>query len=75
MNIPSDPTTVLCAHVIETLPDSLAKRKKLLLAIKSLMTAQHPAMKHVCSSLTSIEALEELQPALSEEFEKLLGGK
>lgn len=72
MNTPPEPLTVLCAHVIETLPDSIKEQKRLLRAVKAVLSPKHPAMKQVDERLGLIGRLEETQPALGVEFTRLL---
>ena len=69
-----DSLTILTAHVADTLPDSIEARRKVLLALKSVMTARHPAMKWVDHKLALIQQMQEAQIALSAEFAALIKG-
>jgi len=60
----SDSIAILLAHVTETLPDSLSKRKKVLTALLNVMKAKHPAYRSVQAQLAAIDTIERLQSDL-----------
>ena len=60
----TDPLDILLTHAVETLPDSLLARKRLLRAMSHVITEKHPAHGAVMSQLAVIESLEKLQAQL-----------
>ncbi len=64
----SDALSLITAHCARTMPDSLSDRKALLMAIKAILTNQHPAMKSVAAQLAAIEQVEMLQAELPLKF-------
>ncbi len=67
--------SLLALHAVDTLPDSVSKRKQLLLAIQETLKANHPARSKVAEMLCAIEQMEKVQPLLSAEFQNLLSEK
>jgi hypothetical protein len=68
----NEPLTIICAHVVDTLPDSISRRKELLTAVKCVVSEGHPAHKTIVGMLAAIQTIEIAQPLLSEEFHQLL---
>lgn len=66
----NSPLHILALHAIETLPDSVSKRKELLNAVRVTLKTNHPAFSKVTEMISAIERLEELQRDLPGLFEK-----
>jgi hypothetical protein len=61
-----NPYDIVFAHVV--LPDSIAERKKVLLAMAAIVTPDHHAASSVTRQLGLIEKLETLQKELPLKF-------
>lgn len=66
---------ILFEHVSKTLPDSLTKRKELLLAVKMVLPRNHPARAHVMAQIASLEAVEIMQHELPLKFQSAESAK
>jgi len=64
----SDHQTILFEHVAATLPDSISGQKKILAALKHVLTRNHPARSHVTAQLSMLEAYEKFQAELPFKF-------
>jgi hypothetical protein len=67
-----DPNRILFDHACETMPDSLTRRRLMLLALKMKINPRHPAYAKVCAQLAALEAITELQVQLQAELQKPL---
>lgn len=63
-----DSLSIISTHCAQTLPDSLSARKELLVALITILTAEHPAHKLIAAQLAAIEAIESLQKELPLKF-------
>lgn len=63
-----NPISVLASHAIESLPDSLAKRKAVLRALEDVLPEKHPALPVIRSHLATLKAVEKLEAELPLKF-------
>ena len=64
----TDSISILAEHVAGTLPDSLAARKRVLVALRTVLKTNHPAYTPVTRQIAALAALEELQAELPLNF-------
>lgn len=69
-----DPITILMAHVARTLPKDPVERRALLVAMKSQMTAKHPAWTAINRHIDYIDAQIALERDVQMTFDQLLKG-
>lgn len=74
MKTPPEPLTLLCAHVISTLPDSLESRRGLLEAMHVSLTPNHPLRREVRTALEDLNAVRRSTEVAQLKFAKFLGG-
>lgn len=63
-----DALTIITTHVLDTLPDSVQKRKELLTAIGDVIGPRHRSGQTVRGLLAAMASVEELQFTLIKEF-------
>ncbi|HEY4415932.1 MAG TPA: hypothetical protein VGO57_09590 [Verrucomicrobiae bacterium] len=56
-----DADQVLTEHVLSTLPDSISRRREVILALRAKITAAHPAWKNINAQLAALDTIDELQ--------------
>jgi hypothetical protein len=66
----TDAVSILASHVASTLPDSISKRKTLLMALRDVLPAKHPARIQVIAQLGTLTALEIMQSELPLKFSR-----
>lgn len=66
----TDPIATLAQHVACTLPDSLSRRKAVLLALRAVMKSSHPACNDINHQIKALAAIEQLQAELPLHFKK-----
>jgi hypothetical protein len=64
----TDSISILATHVANTLPDSLAARKRVLRALQTVIKPSHPAWRDIELQLAAIANLEHLQVTLPLKF-------
>ncbi len=57
----ADAHSVIYAHAVRTLPDSLTERRQLLEALRRVLPAAHPATAQLAGVLAAMDAAESLQ--------------
>lgn len=66
----SAPLNTVFEHVMATLPDSIREQKRVLKAVRSLITSKHPGFSRITALLEHIEHHEKLQTELPLAFKE-----
>ncbi len=66
----TDSIAILAEHVAGTLPDSIAKRKRVLIALRSVLKSNHRAYRPIGDQIAALEAVSQLQSELPLNFTK-----
>jgi hypothetical protein len=53
--LPPDPLTVICAHVLSTLPEGLTNRRTVLESVSWMVKPKHPASADIRAALAALE--------------------
>lgn len=61
--------SLLVLHCTRAMPDSMPERKRLLIAIETILPEDHPATPNIRNQLKAIDALETLQEELPLKFQ------